>query len=184
MLLYVKNFYNGPEDFESELQYEDGPQVLDETKVAIASCDKEIKFFGSVSDWFEDASCNMAGEFSYDYEWDKKNLWYENSKNGNIMVIVSQPDKQPVSVNEIETKLSKYDSMAREATKQLQEYGLGGFKVVASWDSEKGFDAFYLKRVGEEDVKCIWIELWDCRYCPNVKALASDAIVAARSWVF
>ena len=89
---------------------------------------------------------------------------------------------QPVSAEEIETKLSKYDSMAREATKQLQEYGLGGFKVVASWDSEKGFDAFYLKRVGEEDSKYNWIELWDCRYCNNVMALASDAIVAARSW--
>ena len=104
-----------------------------------------------------------------------------------VGALVGTSDKnplQPVSVEEIETKLSKYDSMAREATKQLQEYGLGGFKVVTSWDSEKGFDAFYLKRVGEEDVKCIWIELWDCRYCPNVKALASDAIVAARSWVF
>ena len=94
MLLYVKNFYNGPEDFESEFQYEDGPQVLDETKVAIASGGKEIKFFGSVSDWFEGASCNMAGEFSYDYEWDKKNLWYKNSKNGNIMVIISQPEEK------------------------------------------------------------------------------------------
>lgn len=106
--------------------------------------------------------------------------------------LVGTSDKNPLSrqhdgvhdsVNEIETKLSKYDSMAREATKQLQEYGLGGFKVIVSWDSEKGFDAFYLKRVGEEDVKCIWIELWDCRYCPNVMELASDAIVAARSWV-
>lgn len=97
---------------------------------------------------------------------------------------VSQPDKQSISVNEIETKLSKYDSMAREATKQLQEYGLGGFKVIVSWDSEKGFDAFYLKRVGEEDFKYNWIELWDCRYCPNVMALASDAIVAARSLGF
>lgn len=94
MLLYVKNFYNGPEDFESKFQYEYGPQVLDETKVAIASGGKEIKFFGYVSDWFEGASCNMAGDFAYDYVWDKKNLWYENFKNGNIMVIISQPKKE------------------------------------------------------------------------------------------
>lgn len=184
MLLYVKNFYNGPEDFESEFQYVYGPQVLDETKVAIASGGKEIKFFGSVSDWFKDASCNMAGEFAYDYEWDKKNLWYENSKNGNIMVIVSQPDKQSISVDYIEAMLSKYDSMAREATKQLHESGLGEFKVVASWDSENGVDVFYLKRVGEKDFKYNWIELWDCRYCPNVMALASVAIEAARNCVF
>jgi hypothetical protein len=182
MLLHVKNFYNSPEDFESEFQYEDGPQVLDETKIVVASGDKEIKFFGSVSDWFKDASCNMAGEFAYDYEWDKKNLWYKNSMNGNIIVIVSQPGKQPISVDDIEAKLSKYDSMAREATKQLQESGLGEFKVVASWDSENGVDSFYLKRVGEEDFKYNWIELWECRHCPNVMALASDAIVVARSW--
>lgn len=101
MLLYVKNFYNGQEDFESEFQYEYGPQVLDETKIVIASGGKEIKFFGSVSDWFgsvsdwfEGASCNMAGDFAYDYVWDNKNLWYENFKNGNIMVIVSQPKKE------------------------------------------------------------------------------------------
>jgi hypothetical protein len=31
-----------------------------------------------------------------------------------IMVIVSQPDKQPVSVDDTEAMLSKYDSMARE----------------------------------------------------------------------
>lgn len=91
MLLHVKNFYNGPEDFESDFQYEDGPQVLDDTKVAIASGDKDIKFFGSVSDWFEFASHSMAGEFAYNYEWDKKSLLYKNCKNGNIMVIVSQP---------------------------------------------------------------------------------------------
>lgn len=101
MLLYVKNFYNGPEDFESKFQYEYGPQVLDETKVAIASGGKEIKFFGSVSDWFgsvsdwfEGASCNMAGDFADDYVWNKKNLWYENFKNGNVMVIISQPKKE------------------------------------------------------------------------------------------
>lgn len=183
MLLYVKNFYNGPEDFESDFQYENGPQVFDDTKVAIASGGKEIKFFGSVSDWFKDASCNMAGEFAYDYEWDKKNLWYKNSKNGNIMVIVSQPDKQSVSANEMEAKLSKYDDMAREATKQLKESGLAGLKVVASWDSDNGVDAFYLKRV-VGDVKYNLIELWECRHCPNVMALASYAIAAVRSLGF
>lgn len=90
--------------------------------------------------------------------------------------------RDTISVDDIEAKLSKYDSMAREATKQLQEYGLGEFKVVASWDSENGVDTFYLKMVGEEDVPCNWIELWECRHCPNVMELASDAIVAARSW--
>lgn len=43
---------------------------------------------------------------------------------------------------------------------------------------------FYLKRVGEEDVEYNWIELWECRYCPNVMTLASDAIFTARSLLF
>ncbi len=105
-------------------------------------------------------------------------LYVKNFYNG------PEAEKYPVSAKEMEAKLSKYDEMAREATKQLKESGLGGFKVIASWDSENGVDVFYLKRVGEEGVRCIWIELWECRCCPNVMELASDAIVAARSWVF
>ena len=89
-----------------------------------------------------------------------------------------------ISVNAMEAKLRKYEAMARAATKQLQESRLSEFKVVAVWDSENGIDVFYLKRVAEEDKQYNWIELWECRYCPNVMALASDAIVVASRWVF
>lgn len=87
-----------------------------------------------------------------------------------------------ISVNAMEAKLRKYEAMARAATKQLQESGLGVFKVVAIWDSENGVDTFYLKNREDEDVPCNWIELCECRHCQGVMELALDAIALANSW--
>ncbi len=89
-----------------------------------------------------------------------------------------------ILANAIETKLRKYEAMARAATKQLQESRLSEFKVAAIWDSENGVDTFYLKNKEDEDVPCNWIELRECRHCQGVMELASDAIALASSWCF
>ena len=89
--LHVNNLYNGPEDFDNDFQYEDGPQVFDSTEVAVASGDGAIKFLGSLSEWFDSAISNKNGDFAYGYEWDKNSCWFKNCYNGNILVVLSQP---------------------------------------------------------------------------------------------
>ena len=89
--LHVNNLYHGKEDFNDVLEYEDGPQVFDGTEVAVASGDGAIKFLGYLSEWFCSDSSNLDSDFPYDYEWDKTRFWFKNYRNGNIMVVLSQP---------------------------------------------------------------------------------------------
>lgn len=87
-----------------------------------------------------------------------------------------------ISAKAMEQKLSKYHSMARTATKELESAGLEEFQVVARWDSEVGVDTFYLRCREDADVSDNWVEVFECDRCPSVIALASDAIVLADSW--
>jgi hypothetical protein len=89
--LHVNNLYHSPENFNNEFEYKDGPQVFDDTEVAIASSDGVIKFLGSFFEWFYSVNSNFGGDFAYDYKWNEKNCWFKNTENGNIMVVLSQP---------------------------------------------------------------------------------------------
>ena len=89
--LHVNNLYHCKEDFNDVFEYEDGPQVFDDTEVAVASGDGAIKFLGSFAEWFDSEISNKNGDFPYDYEWDKTRCWFKNCYNGNIIVVLSQP---------------------------------------------------------------------------------------------
>ena len=89
--LHVNNLYHCKEDFNDVLEYEEGPQVFDYTEGAIASSDGAIKFLGYFYKWFCSASSNLDNDFPYDYEWNNTRCWFNNSYNGNIMVVISQP---------------------------------------------------------------------------------------------
>lgn len=92
--LHVNNLYHGPDDFNDAFEYEEGPQLLGDTEMALASEDGSLKFIGTVSEWFYRVGAfttSVTNDYPYDYVWDKKNLWFKNNHNGNILVVLSQP---------------------------------------------------------------------------------------------